>query len=69
MEPGKLITELPLVVYRPDKLNKLEEALAGDKSVAVEAAKVQGYAESTALRVAKILRPEVAGGETDAPEL
>lgn len=69
IEPGKTVTELPLVVYRPDKINKLEEALANDKPVAVEAAMVAGYAESTALRVAKILRPEVARGEADSPEL
>lgn len=69
VEPGKTVTELPLIVYRPDKLNKLEEALASNKPVTVEAAKVAGYAESTALRVAKILRPEVARGETDTPEL
>lgn len=68
VEPGKLVTELPLVVYRPDKLNKLEEALTSEKPVAIEGAKIPGYAESTALRVAKILRPEVAEGETDSPD-
>lgn len=69
VEPGKLVTELPLVVYRPDKLNKLEEALADNKPVTVEAAREPGYAESTVLRVAKILRPEVAREQAEQPEL
>lgn len=67
-EPGKLVTELPLVVFRPDKINKLEEALADDKTVVVEAEPVTGYAEATALRVAKILRPEVEKEEITTPE-
>lgn len=67
-EPGKLVTELPLVVFRPDKINKLEEALADDKTVVVEADQVTGYAEATALRVAKILRPEVEKEEITTPE-
>jgi hypothetical protein len=67
-EPGKLVADLPLVVYRPDKLNKLEEALADNKPVVVEAARLSGYAESTVLHVVKVLRPEVEKEKINAPE-
>lgn len=67
-KPGMLVTELPLVVFRHDKINKLEEALADDKTVVVEADPVTGYAEATALRVAKILRPEVEKEKVETPE-
>lgn len=67
-EPGKLVTELPLVVFRPDKIKKLEEGLADDKMVVVETDPVTGYAEATALRVAKVLRPEVEKEEVETPE-
>ncbi len=69
IEPGKLVTELPLVVFRNDKLNKLEEALAANKTVVIEAAREPGYAESTVLRVVKILRPEVEEEEISRPEI
>lgn len=67
-EPGKLVAELPLVVFRPDKLDKLEEALANDKTVVVEAARVTGYAESTVLRVVEIRQPEVEKREINTSE-
>ena len=54
VEPNKLITEIPIEVYEPEALNKIEKALLEGKKLEVKAALVHGYAESPALQVESI---------------
>ena len=54
VEPGKLVEELPLFVSRQEDVEKIEQAIAQGRTVSVEAALVQGYAERKALQVVKI---------------
>ena len=58
VEPNKLITEIPLEVYAPEELNKIEKALQEGKALEVRAAFVHAYAESPVLQVVKLKEVE-----------
>lgn len=54
VEPGKLVEELPLFILKQEDVEEIEQAIAQRRTVRVEAALVQGYAERKALQVVKI---------------
>lgn len=54
IEGRKKIKELPLFVGQAADIIKIEGAIAAGKRISLEGARVQGYAESTALRVENI---------------
>ena len=58
VEPNKLITEIPIEVYEPEELNKIEKALQEGKGLEVKAALVHAYAESPVLQVVKLKEVE-----------
>ena len=51
IEPGKLVEALPLFIFNQEDVSKIENAIASDRKVEVEAVMVQGYAERKALQV------------------
>ena len=58
VEPNKLIAEIPIEVYEPEELNKIEKALEEGKVLKVKAALVHAYAESPVLQVVNLKEVE-----------
>lgn len=58
VQPDKMIKEIPLVAFEPEQLNKLEKAVAENKTIVVQAVLKQGYAEQRVLQLARILDVE-----------